>query len=280
VVLISPDGYAHAAAFNEVAETVAYGLTRTGFDVTLAVNRLVHPGPPAVIFGANLLTPEEAQRLPDSVIIYNLEQIGRDNTWCSGTYLGLLQRCTVWDYSHRNVAALQNMGARVIHVPVGYVPELTRIPDNVEQDIDVLFYGSMNPRRSAVIDQLRSLGLRAEAVFGVYGKERDALIARSKVVLNLHYYATSIFELVRVSYLLANHKAVVAECHAGTDIDPDLLEAVALADYAQLAATCARLVADGTARAALEERGHRVIAARDVTSYLAPAVRASLALSR
>jgi hypothetical protein len=269
VVLIWPDGYPHAGAFKEVTETVAYGLRAAGCEVTLAVNKLVKPGPPAVIFGANLLTPEEAAVVPDDTIIYNLEQIGDTNSWCTPTYLGLLRRCLVWDYSQRNIAALARLGVeRTQHVPVGYVPELTRIHDQLPQDIDVLFYGSMNDRRAAVIEQLRGLGLNVAAVFGVYGDDRDSLIGRSKVVLNLHYYDTSIFELVRVSYLLANRKAVVAECHNGTEIDADLRDGIALAHYGDLAGTCSQLVRDHTARAHLAERGYQAMVARDEAGYL------------
>ena len=63
---------------------------------------------------------------------------------------------------------------------------------------------------------------RVRAESGVRGAERDALIARARLVLNLHFYPTAIFELVRVSYLLANGKAVVAECGPETEIDADI----------------------------------------------------------
>jgi hypothetical protein len=155
-------------------------------------------------------------------IVYNLEQIDESSSWCSPTYLRMLQSCQVWDYSAPNIASLTRLGVtvKVRHVPVGYVPELTRIAAGPAEDIDVLFYGSMNERRNNVISQLRQAGLNAHTVFGMYGPARDALIARSKVVLNMHYYEANIFELVRVSYLLANRKAVVAECKPGTKIGP------------------------------------------------------------
>jgi hypothetical protein len=274
VVLISPDGYMHAAAFAELAETVCYGLRALGLESGVEVNRLVVPGPPAVMFGANLLTPEEADSLPATTIIYNLEQIGSSNAWFSPAYRSLLARCPVWDYSTRNIAALAQMGTAqpVTHVPVGYMPQLTRIQAPAEQDIDVLFYGSLNDRRAAVIQQLRGMGLNAQALFGTYGAARDSFIARAKVVLNLHYYETSIFELVRVSYLLANRKAVVAERHSGTEVDADVAAAVKLAPYEELAAACAEVVADGGQRRALEAGGFDCITARDETTILAAAL--------
>lgn len=274
VVLVRPEGYVHSAAFAEVLEAVVCGLRALGADVTEAVNQLVVPGPQPIIFGANLLGDATVDVLPPGTVIYNLEQIDESSSWCSPAYLRLLQSCQVWDYSARNIASLARLGltAKVRHVPVGYVPELTRIPPAPVEDIDVLFYGSMNDRRNNVISRLREAGLNAHAVFGVYGAARDDLIARSKVVLNMHYYEANIFELVRVSYLLANRKAVVAECNPGTEIDPDIVDAVQLAPYEGLVSACAQLVADDQARIALSERGFSRMVARDQRAYLAAAL--------
>lgn len=277
VVLICPDGYAHSGAFMEMIDGVYYGLRALGAEVSAAVNRLVLPGPQPIIFGANLLEPHEAPLLPSHTIVYNLEQISATSSWCSPHYLELLKRCRVWDYSARNLAALQTLGLSQppMLVPVGYVPQLTRVPAVANEYIDVLFYGSMNPRRAAVINDLRSRGLNVHTVFGVYGTQRDALIARAKVVLNLHYYETSIFEMVRVSYLLANRKAVVAECHAGTEVDEDMADAVALCSYEELADTCAELVKDHQRRRELADRGFAAISRRDESAYLAAALAAT-----
>ena len=87
------------------------------------------------------------------------------------------------------------------------MPELTRIDRRRDPDLDVLFFGSLNPRRIAVIESLRAAGLRAEAVFGVYGEPRDDLIARAEAILNVHYYEAKVLEMVRLSYLLANAAA-------------------------------------------------------------------------
>jgi tetratricopeptide (TPR) repeat protein len=273
VVLIRPEGYDHGATFSEVIETVTGGLRALGAEVSQHVNKLL-PGPQVLLFGSHLLPAEEARRVPAGSIIYNLEQIDGASSWCSPTYLDLLKRCQVWDYSRRNIESLLRLGVktRPKHVPIGYVPELTRIAPSPDQDIDVLFYGSMNERRARVMGQLEDLGLNAHAVFGVYGPERDALIARAKVVLNLHFYETSIFELVRVSYLLANHKAVVAECRPGTEIDEDMRDAVRTARYEDVAAACAELVANPGARHELGERGFARMAARDEAGILSQAL--------
>lgn len=92
----------------------------------------------------------------------------------------------MWDYSAANVARLAALGVAALHVPIGYHPVLARI-ERAAEDLDVLFYGSLNERREAVLDGLEARGLQVASVFGVYGAERDALIARAKLVLNVHY---------------------------------------------------------------------------------------------
>jgi len=86
---------------------------------------------------------------------------------------------------------------RPTYVPIGYVPELTRIAPAAE-DIDVLFYGASYERRYAVLRDLHDRGLRVKWLSGVYGASRDAWIARSKIVLNIHYWDAKIFEKVRL----------------------------------------------------------------------------------
>ena len=74
----------------------------------------------------------------------------------------------------------------------------------------MLFYGMVNERRRQVLQNLESR-CRLAVLTGVFGAERDALIARAKIVLNLHYYETCILEQTRVSYLLNNGACVVSE---------------------------------------------------------------------
>jgi len=267
VVLISPPGYAHSQAFAEVVETLVYGLKSLGHPVSRETNRMV-PGARAVMLGAHLLPADQMERVPAGTVIYNLEQVDPASPVWTPAYIKLLRRLEVWDYSPRNIGRLAALGVTAAHVPVGYVPELTRIAPAPVEDIDVLFYGCLNDRRTRVINELGDLGLAVKAVFGVYGQTRDDLIARAKVVLNLHYYETRIFEIVRVSYLLANRKAVVSEYRPGTEIEGDLLDAVRLVPYGELAAACRALVDDGQARRELAARGFQRMSARNEAAIL------------
>jgi hypothetical protein len=165
-------------------------------------------------------------------------------------------------------------GARVKYVPIGYVEPMTRIAEQEEEDIDVLFYGSMNPRRQKILDELRLRGLNVAAVFGVYGQERDALIGRAKLVLNIRLYESDIFEIVRVSYLLANRKAIVSEYSDNTDIEDDMRTAVALAPYEKIVDVCVDLLANQQKRRDLGRQGFHLMSARAEAPYLDAAMKA------
>jgi SAM-dependent methyltransferase len=177
---------------------------------------------------------------------------------------------TIWDYSKRNIAQFKKMGCQnpLYHVPIGYVPELSCIVRAPTQDIDVLFYGSTNSRRKKIVEELKRKGLIVVALFGVYGKDRDDLIARAKIIVNIHYYDSNIFEIVRISYLLANHKAVVAECNEDTEFAEDLRTAVALAPYDQLVETCVELVGNAEKRQLLEKNGFECFSLRNEADIL------------
>jgi len=192
VVIVTSPGYVHSEAFREIAETIFFGLQSGGEDVVWSDTAFV-PGRIPIVFGANLVShPAE---IPANAIIYNLEQTEKSSSWMTEPYLTLLRTHRVWDYSTQNVGLFRSQGiGDVQHVPIGYVPDLERI-GVAPKDIDVLFYGSMNSRRQQVIEELRVAGVDVRTVFGTYGADRDAMIARARIVLNVHFYDSKIFEL-------------------------------------------------------------------------------------
>lgn len=261
--VIAPRGF---PAFQEVAETIHYGLLSLGHDCVITKRWLTDRR--LILFGSFSI-PLLGVLPPRGTILYNLEQVFYGSQFITPTAVAIFRQYPMLDYNKRNIERLVKMGVPPPrYLPIGYVPEMTRIPPASEQDIDVLFYGSMDDRRRAVLDALRDRGLRVEATFGVFGRVRDGLIARSKVVLNMHGIS-DVFESVRVSYPLANKKAVVSERGDGHE---DFEGGVAFADYGELVDRCAELVADDRARAVLAQRGFDLMASRSETEYLKSAL--------
>ncbi|WP_052507027.1 hypothetical protein [Desulfonatronovibrio magnus] len=269
ISIINPQGFGHARAFQEMALTLYHAFKGLGCSVKIDENSILDGGT-TIILGAFLLSPAQSRSLPKSCIVYNLEPLDRDSHTLGQHTYEMMGRLTTWDYSLRNIARLEKLfpGGDFRHAPVGYMPQLTCIPKSSDLDIDVLFYGSVNPRRASILNALKQAGLKVASVFGVYGQDRDNLISRSKVVLNMHFYSASILEMVRVSYLLANKKAVVAECNPQTEIEPDIRQAVAAVPYEQLVQTCQMLVKDNTRRSELEQNGFEIMSARDEQEIL------------
>lgn len=224
LVRIVPDNgfYIHSNVFHEIEAAVFFTLQRLGHDVTNSINDFV-PDCRNIVFGMHHCPVDVVRHdVPKNTIVYSLEQM-RDQPeclrWCR-KYRGL----EVWDYSKRNVEVLQKAGVENIkHVQIGYVPEISYFERNKpeERDIDILAYMSPSERRLKIMNQFaEDKNINFVAVQGTYGEERDELIKRSKLVINLHNHDNQIFEMVRISHLIQNKVPVLCERNSNTDFPP------------------------------------------------------------
>jgi hypothetical protein len=266
VTMVSPPNYPHTEATREVAESIYYGLVALGHD-TILTARTDCPGRRHIVLCPHLL-PHVHTPLAAGSILYNLEQIAPGAAGLHPRLLEFYRHHPLWDYSQRNIEELARLGVHPVrHLPIGYVPQLSRISRD-EEDIDVLFYGSLNDRRQAILQALRSRGVKAEAAFGVYGSQRDTLIARAKIVLNLHYYESKVFEVVRVSYLLANGRFVVSERGCVPAEEAEFAQGVVFADYGDLVNACVAYLGRPDERQRIAQAGFELMARRDMRALL------------
>ncbi len=242
VVIIVPFGYVHSQCFTEVAFLIRNTLRDMEMDCDLTVNEMATDRI-NVVLGFHLLQNHESLK-KFRYIPYQLEQLSAIEGVFSPTVQQILSDASsVWDYSQENIAFLKQYGIQAKHVPVGFHRSLQQIVQQKDKDIDVLFFGSLGPRREVIINQLmNAAGLRVKTLFGVYSKERDEAIARAKIVLNVHHYNAKIFEAVRVSYLLNNACCVVSE---ESSVYPYPGVGLALVPYDSLVQTCATIVSAG-----------------------------------
>jgi len=273
---IIPNPRAHGLkGYKEVIETVRWGLEQLGHYVTYAVNEVAIDAT-NIVFGAQVMPDAALRQLPDNTIIYNFEQLrGLAAIREELKYVAAEERFRIWEYSQANFAAWQLLGRRQVKiVPVGYAPLLTRIPKPPQQDIDVLIYGLTGERRLQIFHALSHFGLSIIFACGFYGSTRDDLISRSKIVLNINLYQMArIFEIVRVSYLLANRKAVVADLDTDTSVEDDVRAGVKFVSSAQeLVDACVKLVEDESERTKLEEAGYSSIRQRDIRGIIESAL--------
>ncbi|WP_322082507.1 hypothetical protein [Burkholderia sp. BCC1972] len=271
ICIVRPPGYVHSGAFTELAEVIAYGLEDLGHVVHFSKNDM-RSDARNLLIGCHLADPAATEYVPDDTIVVNTEHIHVDEQPWNANIYRWTSKYETWDYSARNIAKLKTLGIdHARYLKLGFHPKLRRIPSDVEQDIDVLFYGTIGPRRAAVLEALQARGLKVGIVSGgIYGAERDAYIARAKVVLNLHHYASHIVEVVRAFYLMTNGKAIVGEASPTTSVDSDYVAGFRAAPYDALVDTCVELVHDIAQRRRLEATALDAIMRLPQAKALAP----------
>ena len=252
--IVSPNGYLHSHAFDEFALSLRCAFQKLGYEVPIIrdTNAITnHP----IVLGCNLIPSLPHVKLPLGTIMFNLEQIQPGSPWMTQDYINLLRSYEVWDYSLKNIYKLQQVGIKKIKFcGIGYVPELTKIK-HTKEDIDILLYGSLNHRRLKILKKLQDMNFRVKAFFGIYGKQRDQYISRSRIILNIHYYEAKVFEIIRVSYLLANKKFVISEVGDELTIEKPFSKGLIFVPYIKLVDECVNYLKNDTLRAEIAEKG-------------------------
>ena len=232
-----PAGYVHSLGLLDPARYFRWQFRRLGAEVTMAKNRLRHDAV-NFVFGAHLGF-EAAQRERQACIFVNLEQLGEGGAAVATAYRELLASSAVVDYDAANLAAYPAGAAEATVVPLLHAPYLRpAAPLPLEaRPIDLLFIGSLNPRRQAWLERIQAQGLKVTTLSSaVYGAERDALIVQAKAVVNAHFYESSRFEQARVSHCLSLGTPVISERTAKTRPHPAFEDCVLwLEDEAELA---------------------------------------------
>jgi len=239
--------------FREIGLLLLSALKSNGLECDFTFNKLAEDRI-NIILGYHLIRSETDLK-SYHYIVYQLEQLGsKEFPFSSNMERILRQAVQVWDYSHKNILFLENLGISARYLVPGYHRNLEMVPADTRRTIDVLFYGSIAERRRKALTQL-SERCKLKILFGVYGEKRDQWICRSQVVLNVHHYSQQIFEAVRVSYLLNNGVLVISEeaenlCYPKVDLittsyerlidtcidflkDPQRMEKIRSANYLQ-----------------------------------------------
>lgn len=266
ICLVKPDNYIHSYAFLELGELLYFSLKELGHEVSFGFNNL-EPSATNILIGCHLLDPSFIPQIPDSTIILNTEQVYGETDWNKPIF-AWAKHFQIWDYSPKNITKFNQLGIdRTKLFKIGFQKELARLDSNVPKEIDVLFYGSVNERRKVILDALEAKGLKVKVLFGVYGKDRDEWIERSKIVLNHHYYESQLFEIVRVFYLLSNSVAVVGEVNEATSIDTIYRDGIYAARYENLVDHCVELVRNQQLRDQLKLKALQAISKYPQTSF-------------
>lgn len=239
VIFMEKDNY-HSQAFTDIADGLVNTINSYGY-LAIKSEILQSDGFIPIVFGSHMI--KNICQLPKNSIIFNLEQLGSGSPHISPIYYEILRSHQIWDYSKNNIKFLNQIGVvNATYIDIACIKQAT-FEASTTCDIDVLFYGAINARRKDVIDALAATGITVVAVSGIYGRERDILMSRAKIILNLHYYDTKIFEIIRVSYALQNGKCVLSEI-GNDNFEHEYCGVVSFCRYEDIIDLCLKFLAN------------------------------------
>lgn len=203
-----------SSCLSELRACYSDALRRAGYAVTLSDSYL-QPSEAGedyqLAFGAHAVAP------PPGCVVMQSEH---HQNWFTLDYLRVLEHA-------RRVV---NMGPFDTRPEPGYKQaEAAEIPPGImsvdavddysplgpgfdeDRDIDVLFYGSITPRRAAILESLTAAGIHVTALYGVLGAERDRYIDRAKVVLDLKQQGDEPDDQTRVFWSLSRGACTLSE---------------------------------------------------------------------
>lgn len=182
------------------------------------------------------------------LIVYQLEQLFVGSSWVNKKcYNNLYAADEIWDYDEGNVHWMRkHYKLNAKFKPLVYTHSLRRIPpiEEYKCDIDVLFYGYLHERRAKLLINLHHIAGSKMKIFDLYGvwdKELDTYIQRSKIILNVHGKPDSRQEQPRLYYPVINGRCVLSEKTATNYIGNAILEA----PYEKLLDTIVQLIKTG-----------------------------------
>lgn len=156
-------------------------------------------------------------------IFYNTEQLTRTSELRKiKDKIKNFKIIEIWDYSIENINILHKNGiTNTRYFPPKIWPEyrdkLLSYNDG-SYNYDVAFCGLMSSDRINVINKLRNKKISCNIING-YGDYRDKLIAKCKILLNIHYAGDyKIFEKIRCFPWLDTGKTIIS--HNSLDADP------------------------------------------------------------
>ena len=188
---------------------------------------------------------------PARTFLFNAEQLGAGSSLLTAAYLEALGEWKVMDYHDANAEFIRRMHgdrAQVTTIPI--IPgsavcyDVPDVPAEGAFKVDVLFYGTLNPRREEVLAALRRRGLSVEVVAGSYGQELAPALQRCRMVLHVHYYAAALFPILRVLQPVVRGVPVVCETSVFSKWNNWSGSGMVFADYEELVAACERLARD------------------------------------
>jgi len=151
---------------------------------------------------------------PRKYILYQMEQNG--SNMFNLQYESLLNNAyKIFDFSKaNNFYFTEKIKDNIFYNPF---PLSKKTYEN-NSSFDILFYGQFNERRLNILKFLNNI-YDIKYVENIIGNDRDNLIKKCKIVLNIHFYENACLETCRINEVLKFKKIVISEIPNNNDYD-------------------------------------------------------------
>ncbi len=227
----------------EIAELVCAGFREAGFAAELFVDRVpeeettddtiqivVTPHEFYNLFLSTLFSKEELQRRTRNLYLLGTEQPESD--WFHSNLVIAPYARAMLDINPLGVEGYRVRGLRCLHLPLGHHPMLAQTTAAApnEREIDICLLASLTARREKFLAahadffaarnchlRLVPIGFAKTETTKSYlpVEERNAVLQRSKILLNIHYSELRYFEWHRMLVGLANGCCIMTETCEG-----------------------------------------------------------------
>lgn len=171
----------------------------------------------------------DTNHLPKKYISINTEPLSRP-FWRNNLKDKLIKSLLIIDFTYINCQFYEEWKVPYVILPFGYCDFHKEIYiEDINKDIDILFYGAITLRRKIFFDNLKSfcfskklnLVVRENNLYNQY--EKSFFVSKSKIVLSVKSYDEIISnDLMRLAFLLTNKVFVIGEKHGDEKIESKL----------------------------------------------------------
>lgn len=273
----------------EIAELLRAGFRAAGCETELLVDQIpveqTEPGKIQIVvtpheffnlFLRNKLPWERIQRLANHLFLLGTEQ--PESEWFDSNLVTAPHARAMLDIHPAGVVAYRRCGLRCFHLPLGYHPLLkqTDQPPKSARDIDICLLAAKTERREEFIAAnadffaARNCHLRLvpiefakteETRSYLSASERNVLLQRSKILLNVHYSDLRYFEWHRALIAMSNSCCLITEsCEGFEPLVPGKHFVMAKAD--DLSACCEYYLNNEREREEIAQAAHKFMRER------------------
>ena len=224
------------------------------------------------------VAPPEPRKLLARTVAFGVEHPGTEEFESAAAEAAKLG--AVFEISPSSAQELRRRGIEATHFPLGYVAAWDRWHRSPgERPVDLVYLGTADPRRLALLAGAAEplAGLRTELMIPphepmtrprpdfVVGEHKWRLLARSKVLLNLHRGEKTALEWVRVLEAMVNGCVVVTEPAEDLGpLQPD--EHLVVAEPGEVGKVAAELIGDPERRDRIAAAAYDLVRGLDMTA--------------